>query len=140
MGEFNVAMSDKAMENFFSLNNLENLISKPTCYQNHDDSICIDLILTNRPCSFQHSNVFETGISDFHLIILSYNLKRVLKLPKIIAYRDYKRIDNAKSRDDVNSFAFDQFDVSNFKETIFNILISMFQSNSNIFEEMTPLL
>ena len=79
MGEFNVAMSDKAMENLFSLNNLENLISKPTCYQNHDDSICTDLILTNRPCFFQRSNVFETGISDFRLIILPYNLKRVLK-------------------------------------------------------------
>ena len=43
------------------------------------------------------------------------------KLPKIIAYRDYKKFDNAKFRDDVNNFAFDQFDISNFKETIFNI-------------------
>ena len=43
------------------------------------------------------------------------------KLPKIIAYRDYKKINNAKFRDDVDNFAFDQFDVSNFKETIFNI-------------------
>ena len=43
------------------------------------------------------------------------------KLPKIIAYRDYKKFDNAKFRDDVNNFAFDQFDISNFKKTIFNI-------------------
>ena len=43
------------------------------------------------------------------------------KLPEIIAYRDYKNFDNAKFRDDVSNFAFDQFDVSNFKETIFNI-------------------
>ena len=42
------------------------------------------------------------------------------KLPKIIAYRDYKKFDNAKFRGDVNNFAFDQFDISNFKETIFN--------------------
>ena len=42
------------------------------------------------------------------------------KLPKIIAYRDYKKFDNAKFRCDVNNFAFDQFDISNFKETIFN--------------------
>ena len=42
------------------------------------------------------------------------------KLPKIIAYRDYKKFDNAKVRGDVNNFAFDQFDISNFKETIFN--------------------
>ena len=43
------------------------------------------------------------------------------KLPKITAYSDYKKFDNAKFRDYVNNFAFDQFDVGNFKETIFNI-------------------
>ena len=43
------------------------------------------------------------------------------KLPKIITYRDYKKFDNATFRDDVNNFASDQFDVSNFTETIFNI-------------------
>ena len=44
------------------------------------------------------------------------------KLSKIIAYRDYKKFDNAKFRDGLNNFAFNQFDVSNFKETIFNII------------------
>ena len=42
------------------------------------------------------------------------------QLPKII-YCDYKKFDNAKFRDDFNNFAFDQFDVSNFKEKIFNV-------------------
>ena len=43
------------------------------------------------------------------------------KVPKIIAYRSYKKIDNAEFCDDINNFAFDQSDVSNFKETMFNI-------------------
>ena len=122
MGDFNVSMSDKAVEDFCSLNNLESLISKPTCYKNHENPTCIDLILTNRPGFFQHSNVFETGISDFHLLIVT-QLKMGLqkKLPKIITYRDYKKFGNAKFRDDVNNFAFDQFHLSNFRETIFNI-------------------
>ena len=121
MGDFNVAMIDKAMEDVCSLNNLESLISKPTCYKNHENPTCIDLILTNSPGYFQHSNVFETDISDFHLLIVT-QLKMGFqkKLPKIITCRDNKKIDNAKFRDDVNNFAFDQFDVSNFKETIFN--------------------
>ena len=38
-----------------------------------------------------------------------------------MAYRDYKKFDKAKFYDDVNNFAFGQFDVGNFKETIFNI-------------------
>ena len=122
MGDFSVAMSDKAMGDFCSLNNLESLISKPTCYKNHENPTCIDLILTNRPGYFQHSNLFETGISDFHLLIVTQLKMRFRKkLPKIITYRDYRKFDNAKFRDDLNNFAFDQFDVSNFKETIFNI-------------------
>ena len=42
------------------------------------------------------------------------------KLPKIVAYRDYKNFDGVKFRHDVSSLTLDQFDVSNFKETIFN--------------------
>ena len=49
MGDFNIAMSDKAMEVFCSFNNLENLNTKPTCYKNHENPTCINLILTNRP-------------------------------------------------------------------------------------------
>ena len=111
-----------SMEDFCSLNNLESLIKKPTCYKNHENRTCIDIILTNRPGYSQQSNVFETGISDFHLLI-AIHLKMGFqkKLPKIIAYRDYKKNNNAKFRDDVNNFAFDQFDVGNFKEAIFNI-------------------
>ena len=121
-GGFNVALNDKAMEDFCSLNNLESLISNPTCYKNHENPTYINLILTNRPDYFQHSNIFETGISDFHLLIVT-QLKMGFqkKLPRIMTYHDYKKIDNAKFHDDVNKFAFDQFDVSNFKETIFDI-------------------
>ena len=122
MGDFNVAMNDKAIEDFCPLNNLESLISKPTCYKNHENPTCIDLIVTNRPGYFQHSNVFETRISDFHLLtVTQLKMGSQKKLPKIIAYRDYKKFNNVKFRDDVNNFAFDQFDVSNFNETIFNI-------------------
>ena len=41
-------------------------------------------------------------------------------LPKIIAYRDYKKIDNSKFGNNVNNFAFDQFDLGKFKETMFD--------------------
>ena len=65
MGDFDVAISDKAMEDFWSLNNLESLINKLTCYKNYENSTCIDLILTNKPDYLQNSNVFETGFLIF---------------------------------------------------------------------------
>ena len=67
------------------------------------------------------SSVFETDISDFHLLFVTQlKVGFQKKLPKIIAYRDYKKFNNTKFRDDVNNFAFHQFDVGNFNVTIFN--------------------
>ena len=108
MCDFNVSMSDKPMKDFGFLKNLEGLIKKPSCYKNYENPTCIDLILTNRSGYFQHSNEFETEISDFHLPFATrLKIGFQKKLSKIIAYRDYKKIDNAKFRDDVINFAFD---------------------------------
>ena len=115
-------MIAKAMEDFCSLKNLKSLIKKSICYKNHENPIFIYLILTNRPGYFQGSNASETGISYFHLLIARQRkMGFQKKLAKIIAYCDYKNFDNAKFREDVNNFAFDQFDVSCFKKEILNI-------------------
>ena len=71
MGGFIVTMDDKFMINFCKLKDLSSLIDKPTCYKNFGKLKCIDLILTNNPSYFQHSNVFETGLSDFHLLTVT---------------------------------------------------------------------
>ena len=55
----------------------------------------IDLILTNRPQSFQSSFVIETGLSYFHrILVLEVKFRR---LPaKLITYRDFKKFDNER--------------------------------------------
>ena len=71
----------------------------PTCFKNPYKSACIDLILTNRPNLFQHTNAFEIGLSDFYLLTVTYFKMGLQKLkPKTIAYRNYKNFDNAKFR------------------------------------------
>ena len=57
-----LVMTDKHMADFCSLNNLESLIRRPTCYKNHENSTFIGLILTKRLGYFEHSKVFETGL------------------------------------------------------------------------------
>ena len=71
MGDFLVTMDDKFMIDFCELNNLSSLTGKPTCYKNFDKLTCIDLILTSKPSYSRHSNVFETGLSDFHLLTVT---------------------------------------------------------------------
>ena len=62
---------DKLMINFCELNDLSSLTVKPTCCKNFDKPTCTDMILTNKPSYFQHSNAFETGLSNFHLLTVT---------------------------------------------------------------------
>ena len=80
--------------------NLTNLVKSDTCFTNNHKST-IDLFLTNKPSSFQFTSVTETGLSDYH------RLK-----PKIIHYRNFKRLDEQKFIDDVKNadFSFDTDD------------------------------
>ena len=55
-------------ENSCGINCLKSLIKVPACFKNHDKPTCIDVILTNSPNLYQHSNAFETGLSDSHFL------------------------------------------------------------------------
>ena len=87
------------MKNFCDINCLKSLIKEPASFKNPDKPTCIDFILINRPNLFKHSNSFETGLSDFHLLTVTEFKMGFQKLkPKIIIYRDFKNFDNVKFR------------------------------------------
>ena len=46
---------------FCGIYNTKNIIKEKICFKNCENPTCIDLILTNRPRSFQDSTVIETG-------------------------------------------------------------------------------
>ena len=74
--------------------------NRPTCFKNPENPSCIDLILTNCPRSFQNSTVIETGLSDFHKMVVTVMKTTVCKIaPKIISYRDYSDFCNDSFRD-----------------------------------------
>ena len=85
IGDFKVSANHNSMINFYDLNGLRNLINVPTCYKNFDNPTSIDLILPNRPSYFQRSTLFETGLSDFHLLtITEFKTSFQKREPKII--------------------------------------------------------
>ena len=59
------------MSGFCDTFGLKRLIKDATCYKNRENSGSIDLILTNNPLSFQYSCVIETGLSDFHRMVVT---------------------------------------------------------------------
>ena len=85
---------------FFSSYDLTSMVNKAMCYKDPDKPTCIDLILTNWPRSFQNSCVVETGLSDFHKMVVTVMKTSYRKSqPKIIHYRNYKNFSNDTFRD-----------------------------------------
>ena len=96
--------NDSAISVFSDTYDLKSLIKEPTCYKNPNKHSCIDLILTNKPRSFQHSCVIETGLSDFHKMTVTVMKILFEKLqPRVVNYRDYKHFENHKFRTDLLS-------------------------------------
>ena len=90
-GDFNAQVSDIKLDTFCSIWNLKSLGKEPTCFKNPNNPSCIDLFLTNTIRSFQETQVFETGLSDFHKLVVTVLKSTFPKSPpKIITYRSYK--------------------------------------------------
>ena len=87
MGNFNVESDNTNMEE--SCNQYE-----PTCFKNVGKPSCVDLFLTNSWKRFEDSLILETGLWDFHkLIVTVIKTKHERFPPTIVNYRDYKTFD-----------------------------------------------
>ena len=122
MGDFNVEPNDANMIDFCQIYGCKNIVKDKTCFKN---PTCIDLIITNRPKSFQESQVIETGLSDFHKMSLTvmkvfYNKQK----PKIIQYSKYKGFSSEAFMHELESALarFSQISFGTFKSTVDNIL------------------
>ena len=71
LGDLNSELEETCLNDFCNVNNLKSLNKKPTCFKNPENPSCIDLFLTNRQKSFQNTSTIETGISDFHKLVVT---------------------------------------------------------------------
>ena len=104
IGDLNSSTSEKAMKEFCEMYDLENLIKKPTCFKNPDNPSSIDVILTNSKNMFQNSITLETGISDFHKMVITvmkvYSEKQE---PIKVKYRSFKNFNLFEFNDELKN-------------------------------------
>ena len=102
LGDFNAGVEDSYVKIFCYSYNLTSMINRPTCYKNPEKPSCIDLILTNCPRSSQNSCAIETGLSDFHKLVVTV-IKTTYKKsqPKIINYHSNKYFNNEGFREEL---------------------------------------
>ena len=100
-GDFNTDEKGQNISNFMESYSLKNIVKAPTCFKS-DRPKTIDLILTNRASNFQNTTSIETGLSDFHCMIVTVVKGGFIKRgPMIINYRDYSKYDIHKFRKDL---------------------------------------
>ena len=129
LGDFNSEPTEEAVKSFCQICNFKNLLDKPTCYKSPTNSSCVDLILTNRPRSFQNSCTFKTGLSDFHKMTITV-LKSSFaeRKPRIRNYRNHKFFNNTLFRNHVlnklknSHLQISDKDLKYFKETSLSVI------------------
>ena len=68
LGDFNENEHNPKMQFFLSQQGCTNIIKNKTCFKSFQGP-CIDLILTSEPNLHHYTLVFESGISDYHLMV-----------------------------------------------------------------------
>lgn len=99
IGDFNSEPDETFMSDLMKLYNFKNLLKLRTCYKNAENPSYIGLFLINRWGCFQDNCVFETGISDFHKLVLTVLRNHLKKLePKTEECRPYEKFYNEEFR------------------------------------------
>ena len=64
-------MSEHSSDKFCQTNNLEGNVNKPTSFKKPKNPSYIDLALTHKQEMFLKAKTVETGLSDFHNMVIS---------------------------------------------------------------------
>ena len=151
MGDINIDLYDSndndcnKLKYFCDVFDFTNLIKDKTCFtKTHQSSI--DVILTTKPKNFQHTLIFETGLSDFHMMILtSFKTKLVRLKPKTIAYRKTKNFNADEFLNEIQNANFvcntlnADANYDNLINSFSKMLINMHQLNTGLLEEIRHL-
>ena len=123
MGDFNTEEKDQNISNFMESYNLKNIVKAPNCFKS-DRSRTIDMILTNRASNIQNTVSIETGLSDFHCMIVTVVKGGFVKRgPKIINYRDYSKFNIESFRKDLKDSLLRQNQQASKSYDVFNTIV-----------------
>ena len=70
-----------------------------TCFKSINNPARVDLLISNKEKCFKSATTIDTGLSDFHKMVLVVLKKKIEKeKPKVISYRDYRHFDGNSFR------------------------------------------
>ena len=117
---------------FLNAYNAKNLVKNKTCLKSIEDPSCVDLIITDKPGSFQHTNVFEIGISNHHELVTAVMKAKFTKASsKCVHYHNYKNFNEQDFKLELRGkLEVDVIDAS--YETFHNVYLNLLKENTPI--------
>ena len=90
-GDFNSEEAETVLSEFLNSHDAKNMVKEKTCFKNMSNSSCVDLLISNKEKCFKSATIIDTGLSDFHKMVLVVLKKKFeTAKPKVISYRDYR--------------------------------------------------
>ena len=88
-GDLDSEITEPGMVSFLYQQDMTSLVKEKTCFKSIPSPTCIDLFLTNSNLSFQHTETVSTGLSHFHILVVTV-LKTCFykKKPREVEYRN----------------------------------------------------
>ena len=101
-GDLNLDPNDDKLDTLREELGLTNLITEPTCFKSPTNPSCVDHIWVSHKSRYVSSRTFETGLSDFHKLVLTSLKASVPKhSPRVMMYRNFKKLNEHAFRADL---------------------------------------
>ena len=124
-GDFNAQEGESLHDTFLYQHELHSIYENPTCYENLNNLINIDLNLTNCLKSIFKMDTIFTILSDFHKLVLSVFKTTFTKpKPKEVVFKNYRKFNENNFNQDLhNQLSSEQpKDYSSFEKLFLSIL------------------
>ena len=97
--DFNSEETETVLSEFLNSHDAKNMVKEKTCFKSIKNPTCADLLISNKEKCFKSATTIDTGLPDFHAMILVVLKKKFEKAkPKVISYRDYRHFDGNSLR------------------------------------------
>ena len=98
-GDFNSEETETVLSEFLNSHDAKNMVKEKTCFKSMNNPTCVDLLISNKEKCFKSAATIDTGLSDFHKMVLVVLKKKFERAkPKVISYRDYRHFDGNSFR------------------------------------------
>ena len=122
IGDFNECETSPVLDSFLDKQKYKSIIKNKTGFKSVKGS-CIDLIPTRRPNLHQFTDIFETGVSDHHLLIYTMLKSTYTKMkPKVLSKRCFKKFSEQSFLQDLKQALSDTGNFSDFNNEFKNTL------------------